>query len=148
MQVLVVGSRRDSGGSGCGGNHLLRQILSTTRRDWWNESLGAHQWIGGCWRRLFPRECGEHRTADTLNQGNHWGRCADSHEGVGCSWMLVILSSGDHTASAITADEAVAVMGRERHAPRSARYGSLVVIELLTQPTDPGDMQLVDRPVR
>lgn len=62
--------------------------------------------------------------------------------------MLMILSSGDHTASAITADEAVAVMAREQFAPRSARYGSLVVIELLRQPTDPGDMLLMDGSVR
>ena len=65
-----------------------------------------------------------------------------------CSWMLVILSSGDHTASAITADEAVAVMARERYALKSARYGSLVVIELLTQPTDLGGMLLIDGSVR
>lgn len=62
--------------------------------------------------------------------------------------MLVILSSGDHTASAITADEVVAVMGREDQAPSSARYGSLVVIELLILPTDPGGMLLMDGSVR
>ncbi len=62
--------------------------------------------------------------------------------------MLVILSSGDHTASAITADEAVAAMDRENQASRSARYGSLVVIELLTLPTDPGGMLLMDGSVR
>ena len=62
--------------------------------------------------------------------------------------MLVILSSGDHTASAITADGAVAAMDREHQASKSARYGSLVAIELLRQPTDPGGMLLMDRSVR
>jgi hypothetical protein len=62
--------------------------------------------------------------------------------------MPVILSSGDHTASAITADEAVAMMDREHQTPRSARYGSLVVIELLTLPTDHGGMLLIDGSVR
>ncbi len=39
-------------------------------------------------------------------------------------------------------------MVREHQAPKSARYGSLDVIELLTQPTDPGGMLLMDGSVR
>jgi hypothetical protein len=56
--------------------------------------------------------------------------------------------SGDHAASAITAGAEVAVMVGEHHAPRSARYGSLVVMKLLTKSTNPGNILLLGVPVR
>lgn len=66
---------------------------------------------------------GDERDRSDRCAGSHWGERYSR-----CQWSFLLCLTGDHAASAITAEE-VAVMVEEHNAPRSAHHSVLAVMK-------------------